>query len=209
MAWRLRWRIFEGPRLLIWLWFFAACTAPSVMDILQHTFLANNPRYVLAALPAAYLLAAIALAGLRMPARLLMLLLIALVWIPPVVSLFGMRARNSQPFRKLTHLLESSAQPTDLILVHSIPSGVLGVARYTRTRLEMASWVQALGNRRVPESLQALIAGRARVRYVKVHLLGEPRPEEEWLSANATISSQKRIEEIRVTDFRPKDGGRF
>ena len=209
IAWRLRLGIFQGRRLLVCLWFLAACIAPSAMDVLQHTFLANNPRYVLAALPAAYLIGGIALAGLTSRTRLLILVLIPLIWTPPLIGMFGMSARDSQPFRKVAQHLQSTAQPADLILVHSIPSGVLGVARYTKGPLEIASWVQPLGNRRVPESLQSLIAGRARVRYVKVHLLGEPLPEEEWLRAHATISGQSHSGQIFVTDFRPKNGAKF
>lgn len=209
MAWRLRWRIFEGRRLLVWLWFVAACVTPSILDILSHTYLANNPRYVMAGLPAAYLLAAIALAGMQKSLRFLMLALIALTWIPPLASIYGLRARNSQPLWELARVLRSTALPSDLILVHSIPSGVLGVARYTSAPLEMASWIQPLGNRRVPESVEALAAGHQRIFYVQVHMLGEPRPEEDWLRANAVASEQVRLEEIRVTEFRPKNGGKF
>ena len=65
---------------------------------------------------------------------------------------------------------------SDLILVHSIPSGVLGVARYANGPAPIASWVGQLGNRRMPESLGQLAAGRSRILFVKVHQVGAAGP---------------------------------
>ena len=64
MTWRLRMRLFNGGRLLLWLWFIAACGGPLVFDFLQGTYTVAVGRYAAAALPAAYLLAAVGLACL-------------------------------------------------------------------------------------------------------------------------------------------------
>jgi hypothetical protein len=96
-----------------------------------------------------------------------------------------------------------------LILVHSIPSGVLGIARYADGPAELASWVGQLRTRRVPESLNALVAGRTRILFVKVHPVGEPAPEEQWLRTNAVISKETHIGSARVIDFRPIGSGTF
>ena len=52
------------------------------------------------------------------------------------------------------------AGPGDLVLVHAIPSGVLGIARYLEADVPMAAWVGQLGRRRVPEDLDGMLAGR-------------------------------------------------
>lgn len=208
MALRLRSGMFRNQRLLVWLWFIAACLAPSVLDRLQHTYLTNNPRYALAALPAAYLLAALGLASMPGMLRLTMALLVALVWIPPLANIYHQHWRNSQPLCEVAQQLQYEVTASDLVLVHSVPSGVLGVARYTRAPLEMTSWVQQLGTR-TTDSLRSLISGRKRIVLVRLHLLGEPSPEEEWLRANADVASQKRIEEIRWIEFRPRDADKF
>ena len=209
MIWRLRWRVFEGERLLVWLWFIAACIAPSAMDRLQHTYLANNPRYTLTALPAAYILAAIALAGMSLRLRFIALFLVAVAWLSPLTGIYRQHWRNSQPLCEIAPILQATATSSDLVLVHSIPSGVLGIARYTSAPLEIVSWVQQLGTRRTPESLQAIIAGRQRILFVKLHLLGEQLPEEDWLRANAKVTKQRRIEEIRLIEFEPNEGQTF
>ncbi len=209
MAWRLRWRMFDGERLFVWLWFVAACIAPSLMDVLQHTYAANNPRYALAALPAAYLLAGIALSCMPVALRWTMLVLVAFAWAPLLTKIYRQHFRNSQPVCELGHVLQSTAQASDVILVHSIPSGVLAVARYTSAPLEIASWVQQLGTRRVPDSLPAIIGGRKRVLFVKTHLLGEPLPEEEWLRAHAQLVAEKHLEKIYLLEFRPLEAETF
>ena len=52
-------------------------------------------------------------------------------------------------------------------------------------------WVEQLGQRRVPESIQSLIARRSRVFFVLAHPLGEPVPEEQWLRLRSIVSSRR------------------
>ena len=91
------------------------------------------------------------------------------------------RGASARTVPRIAEFVSSEATPSDLVLVHSIPSGVLGIARYANPSLNITSWVQQLGNRKVPDSLLALGRGRSRLLYVKVHQLNEPAPEEEWL----------------------------
>ena len=57
----------------------------------------------------------------------------------------------------------------------------------------LASWVGQLGMRQVPQSIYALVAGRTRILFVKVHDVREPAPEEDWLRANAEVLSEIRL----------------
>ena len=86
MAWRLRMRLFEPTRLLLWLWFVVTCAGPFAFDFLQGTYTVAVPRYAAAALPAAYLLAAVGLACLPPRRRVTMLSLIILAWSPNLVT---------------------------------------------------------------------------------------------------------------------------
>jgi hypothetical protein len=201
MVWRLRLAVFGGRYLLIWLWFFAACAAPTAVDLIQHTYTANVPRYAIAALPAAYLLAATGLACLEQPTRLAALACIVAVWVLPLRNIYRQDTRNLEPFRDAARIASTGSDESDLILVHSIPSGVLGIARYSNGPTPIASWVGQLGTRRVPASLTNLIANRKRITLIKLHEVGQPAPEEDWLRSNGKILQEKRIGAATIVQF--------
>jgi hypothetical protein len=203
MVWRLRAHVFSQSRLLLWLLFAATCAGPVLFDLVQHTYTTAVPRYAIAALPGAYLLAAVGLACLGQRTRVIVLILIVFAWAPNVLSIYGNQSRNWQPIREVSHSVCANSSSSDLILIHSIPSGVLGIARYADGPAELASWVGQLRTRRVPESIHKLAAGRTRVLFVRVHAVGEPAPEEDWLRANAVVSHETRLDSARIIDFRP------
>ena len=203
MVWRLRAHVFSQSRLLPWLLFVATCAGPLVFDLVQHSYTAAYPRYAIAALPAAYLVAGAGLACLGQRIRVIVLVLIVLAWAPNVLSIYGNQSRNWQPIREVSHSVSANSSSSDLILIHSIPSGVLGIARYADGPAELASWVGQLRTRRVPESIHKLASGRTRVLFVRVHEVGEPAPEEDWLRANAVVSHETRLGSARIIDFQP------
>jgi hypothetical protein len=85
----------------------------------------------------------------------------------------------------LDNRLESWAQPGDLVLVHSIPSGVIGVARYMTGDIPLGSWVVQLGTRQVPADVERLLSGRRRVAVATIHHLGATDSLESWLETHA------------------------
>ena len=200
--WRLRLRLFTGRRLLLWMWLIAACAGPTFIDLLQHTHTAAIPRYAFAGVPAACLLAGTVLSLIGNRLRIALLCLILVAWIPGLYNIYRQSSRSGEPVREIAQNISATAGPSDIVLVHSIPSGVIGVARYVQTPAVLASWVEQLGNRRVPESLQRLAEGRNRVLLVKVHAVGAPAPEEDWLRANAVVLNQQRIQAINLIDFK-------
>jgi len=209
MVWRLRWRAFEGSRLMLWLWFVIAAATPSLVDLLGGTYFTNNPRYALPALPAAYLLAGMGIACFADRTAAILLVLIFISWGNVILNMFRQNARSGEPFRAVAQSVTAQNTPLDLILVHSIPSGVLGLARYSEKSSAIGVWVEQLGQRRVPESIQNLIAGRSRVFFVLAHPLGEPVPEEQWLRLRSIVSHDGWRQRIKVTEFRPKAEGTF
>jgi len=200
--WRWRLRLFVRERLLIYLWFAAACGGLLLLDALQHTYLVAVPRYAAAALPAGYLLAGIAVAALPRYARAAVVALIALTWSPILVTLYQTNSRNQSPIRQAAALI-GSWQP-DVVVVHSIPSGVLGIARYVDASTIMTSWVGQLGNRQSPESIRAMTDGRARVVFVRLHDVGAAAPEQEWLFEHLQLVRRTELDTIQIFEFGPR-----
>ncbi|MBA3554597.1 MAG: glycosyltransferase family 39 protein [Gemmatimonadales bacterium] len=183
---RLR-RMFARPYLLLWAWVAATVLGVLAFDLLRDTSASRMPRYVLAGFPAAMLLAALAMRQLRPAANAAFLGLVALAWTAGAWPIVFQRARPQAAYPTLIARLESWARPSDLILVHSIPSGVLGMARYLHRDLPLASWIAPLGVRQVPDDLERLLAGRRRVALVQIHSLARPSPAEPWLREHARL----------------------
>ena len=206
---RLRVQAFDEHRLLFWLSFAAACAGPLVFDLVQDTYAVAVPRYAITALPFACLLAAVGFACMDRHLRFVVLSLIILAWAPTVLGIYRSSARYRSPLREISRAACANSGPSDLILIHSIPSGVLGIARYARDPAGLASWVGQLGTRRVPDSLRTLANGRRRLVLVKVHEVGEPAPEEDWLRANAAVFGEAHLGLGKIVDFRPHPAETF
>ncbi len=179
--------VIGGGRDLIWLWAIASCVGPVVFDLFRATSTSMIGRYALAGMPAAVLLTALAIGTLPVRAGVGALALLVGTWAPGLSDVFGHRARAWEPYRLAAARVGAWAGPGDLVIVHSIPSGVLGIARYLRADVPIAAWVGQLGRRRMPGDLMALVSGRERVALIRIHEVGEPAPEEAWLRANTTV----------------------
>ena len=154
-------------------------------------------------------IAAVGLSRLRPMLRVAVLLVILLGWSSAVRGILTNPVRELEPYREVATKLSATVTSDDLVLVHSIPSGVLGIARYMTDAIAVASWVGQLGERRVPADIEALTEGRATVFLVRIHEVGEPAPEESWLRSNATLVGQSRRDAARLSVFRPRTGDRF
>lgn len=179
-------RAFAGRTRLVWGWLAAACAGPLVFDVLRHTTTTQVPRYVVPGLPAAMLVAAFSVSLLPPRLHCAVLTVLVLAWLPgdwPIVTASVPRPR--QPYGQLDARLESWAQPGDLVLVRSIPPGVIGVARYMTRDIPLASWVVQLGTRQVPADVERLLSGRRRVAVATIHHLGATDSLMPWLEAHA------------------------
>jgi hypothetical protein len=136
----------------------------------------------------------------RLPTRLRwsFLALTLAAWLPGLRTIYTNRSRNACPLREVARQVGARAGSSDLLLVHSVPSGVVGVARYLESPVPMTSWVGQLGLRRVPESIEGLTAGRERTFLVLVHTVGEAAPEEPYLRARAAVLSDSYRETARI-----------
>jgi 4-amino-4-deoxy-L-arabinose transferase-like glycosyltransferase len=199
----------SADRVLIALWFGAACLGPLAVDLLRGSYIAEYPRYTSTALPAACLLGAWAFAELE--ARLAWggLTLVALCWMAGIVAMFRSRSRCDQPYHDLARHVAAYGSAGDLVVVHSIPSGAIALARYSTTRGQFLPWVEQLGNRQLPDALETVLPGRVRVLVVKIHTVGAPAPEEAWLRKYARFVREQRIGAGRIEEFRPLTGEAF
>jgi hypothetical protein len=202
-AWlrRDRYAIVSGPRALLWGWALAACLGPVAFDLLRNTSTSLITRYALAGLPAGLLLAALAIAALPRRWVCVALALILVAWVPGLRAGLRRGVRSWEPYRAIGTELRRSAHPGDLLLVHGIPSGVVGIARYLDPATPMTSWVGQLGNRRVPEDVARLLEQHERVVLVRIHDSNEPAPEETWLRANARVVLQVKRVGVPITYF--------
>ena len=212
LTWRGRARrMISSHRLLLWGCVAAACFGPLAFDVLRHTTTVYVPRYVLAALPAAMLLAGLALSQLPPAMHLAALSAILLAWLPGARANLATVPRPWEPYRVVDADLEAWARPGDLVLVHSIPSGVIGVARYLGRDIPLASWVPQLGIRDLPADLERLLAGRRRVALVKIHYAGAAAPAESWLRTHALLLKQAGfpLSSAEILYFAPSEGDAF
>ena len=159
-------------------------------------------------MPAAMLLLGFALTRLPARAHAVFLGLIVIAWLPGIRAVFN-DPRSWEPYARLGRDLSADAAAGDLIIVHSIPSGVTGLARYMTANVPVAAWVGQLDRRRVPQDLELLLPGRRRVVFVRVHHIGQPAPEEDWLRRNATLLKQRKIRSADLLYFIPKAGTAF
>jgi hypothetical protein len=207
--------LFSPRRRLLWLCVLAACLGVVAFDRLKGTYAITRPRYAIAGMPAAFLLAGACLGRLRARTRAAFLTAMFLPCLLGIVQVYQNTARGwGEPFRQLGAHLAKEANASDLVIVHSIPSGVAGVARYMdhydcAPEVGFASWVGQLKQRHVPDDLRALAAGRRRIILVRIHEVGEPAPEEEWLLRHVRLTNAERWEMAIVLYFRPSDGDLF
>jgi uncharacterized membrane protein len=211
----LRWLVRAPERQLLWLWMLAPCLGLVMFDALRGTYTVAIPRYALAGLPAALLLAAVALGRLPAVPRALLLGSIVLVWSVGTLPILRSSARGGEKFRELGRMLAQETDARHLVLVHSIPSGVTGTARSlvqhqaAPTGVGFAAWVGQLGRRRVPHDLERLAAGREVVVFVRVHDSRSPAPEQDWLEEHAQLEAEQKVGGIQVQYFVPRVGGVF
>ncbi|MGH2373602.1 MAG: glycosyltransferase family 39 protein [Gemmatimonadales bacterium] len=205
-------RMFSRRRLLLWGWVAAACVGPLVFDLVLHTKTTDFPRYALAGLPAAMLLVALGMSHLPPKIRFAFLSALLLAWLPGSPAILSRAPRPSEAYREVGARLESRARPDDVVLVQSTPPGVIGVARYLRRDIPLASWVAALQGRRVPADLQLLLGARSRVALVKIHDVGGTVRAEPWLLAHTRLLGREVFHSsprVQVLYFGPSDGDTF
>ncbi len=183
-------------RQLVLLWLLACVVGPVLLDVVRHTAMSRIERYALPGLPAAMLVLALAIDHVFRPVGIAVLVGTVIAWLPGIREVAKSSPRYWEPFPAVAAELAGWTEPDDLVIVHSIPSGVIGVARYVDPATPVASWVVQLGGRTVPADAAALVAGRCRIAVVRTHdLASGPSALEEWLRGNATLVRERALYE--------------
>jgi hypothetical protein len=195
----------------LFLWLAAAIMGPVAFDLLKHTYATSIPRYALAGLPAAIILLAVLAASIeRAGARWLCVGLLLLGWAAGLRRLHATRARYNESWRETAQIVDTLVSPGSVVVIQSIPSGVIGVSRYMRSSAPVAGWVEQLGIRQVPRDIVSLTGGYRRVILVVTHQVGAPTPEREWLDHHARPASAEILRDnARIYVYEPLTGNRF
>jgi hypothetical protein len=211
LFWLHRARWFAKHAQLAWLWLLAALAGPLVFDLLRGTYTFAVSRYASTGALAVCLLASLGFGRLPNRWRRVVVLATVLTWIPGLYRTFLDDTRAWQPFRQVAQRLTEQVKQSDVVIVHSIPSGAIGLARSMKTAGVpadwpiFAAWVGQLHQRRMPADLESLIRGRRRVWLVKIHEVEEPVPQEAWLRQHARLVSDEIIRAASIHCFSPQD----
>jgi len=210
--------IFSPPHSLLWFWLLGPWLGMVIFDLVRGTYISAVPRYAFAAMPAACLLVGLALESLKYRLRTVLMALIVFLCLVGVSRSYCGYYHDQYP--EVARLLARQVDESDLILVHSFPSCVAGLARYLeqepafKTGVGFASWVGELGLGRVPADVEALAAGRKRIILVKARDVGwdDRVPAEIWLDDNAKLVETKKFPRnnaIFLLYFTPLDSTTF
>jgi hypothetical protein len=207
--------LWSRQRLLLWAWAVSACLGVALFDLWRGTYASLVPRYALAGLPGALLLCAFGLGRLERGPRVAFLTLIVLLSLVAIRRMYRNDSRQYSPLDDVGAILTRRAGPSDVVIVHSVPVGVAGVARYmdrqgaSEKGIMVASWVGQLRQRRVPDDVRRFADGRRQVVVVTVHNVGEPAPEETWLEDHAKLKARHYRQGATLSYFVPKSGPTF
>jgi hypothetical protein len=182
--------LFAPDRRLVWLWVAAVVLGPWLFDLLRNTGASRIPRYVLSGLPAAMLLVAFAVQPLSDRFRAAFVALVLLGWTAGLAPIVRQPSRPGAVYGALASDLERRVRPDGVVLVHSVPSGVIALSRALTRDLPFLVWIEPLGLRR-EDDLPALLRGRAQVALVQVHNIGLDSPAERWLHEHGRLTERR------------------
>jgi hypothetical protein len=185
---------------MLWLSLAAAMIGLLLFDVWQHSYTRYHTRYALPGIAAAYLLLALVMAKLPTTARMPSLVLLVALWLPGLQRIYATEERHDEPFAEIARSIDARRNPSDLVLVQSIPSGVLGVARYLDSGAVTSSWVTGLHRRRVPDDVDSMMRGRRRVFFVQIHDEGQSALER-YLRAHTRLVAERMIGPARLLEF--------
>jgi hypothetical protein len=106
-------------------------------------------------------------------------------WSPSVYRLITRDSHEFAPLKLIGPYLSENTRDNDLIIVHSIPSAIAGIARYMDGLAPMVAWTGQLEMRDGAHDMPRLVAGKSRVILVRIHDVGASAPQQDWLIMNA------------------------
>jgi len=197
LVWMPRLLRSKASQLLI-VWLLASNAGLLIFDLLQHTYARQQSRYAFVAMPAAMILLAAIVARFPLRLRAATVVLLMALWMN------GLRRLNAQswgdnPFREIAESINANPVQGRVVVVHAIPTGVIGMSRYLSDSTAMIDWVEALGSRTTDDAAH-ITAGARAITLVKAPAIGLV-PEERYFSAYSTGKRITRGKGYEMTDF--------
>ena len=175
---------------LLLIWIAASSFGLLVFDVIQHTYARQHSRYAFAALPAALILLAAFVARLPFRIRVVSLAAIVGLWVSGLMRL-NRETSGDNPFRTVASLIRDEGIEDRVVVVHAIPTGVIGIARYVDPNTMMLDWVEALETRTVEKDAAAVAAAASLVTLVKSPPIGVVPEEEYFGTVSSSIARRK------------------
>ena len=205
-ALRRSWPDWTPTVRLLLLWAAAAALGPVALDLVRHTTASHINRYALGAFPATLALVSAVLMRQRVGFAAAWAAALLLVWSPALGLLAWRASRAGEPYDLAAHYIEARMPPGGIVIVHGIPSSVVGIARYLSPTVPLVAWVGQLGERTAPADIQRLIVGRPGVAVVNLHAVGAPANEVDWLYHHTTTTDAWKLQGAHLYWFRPDSG---
>jgi hypothetical protein len=189
----------------MWAWGASSIIGLLMFDLWRGTRASDYLRYALPALPAALVLLGMTIATAPRTVQLLLAVAIGAVWLHAFrVSVFTSEARPFQPLPEVArrlHKWRDTGATEPLVIVHSIPTGVIGLARYLDGNVEMFPSIIRVNNAPAPADIDRATAGYDRFAYVRFHDLGVASTYASWLSEHTQASGTEDIEGVQIRYF--------
>jgi hypothetical protein len=179
-------------RILLLGWAAAACLGPVLFDLVQATRVSTVPRYALAGLPAAILLAALAAARLGRRAALAVPLAAALLWAPSLLAELRSDHRGDEPFGWVATELARRPEAHDLVVLQSVPAAAAALARELPPSTPVLVWTERLRDERSVAELARACRDRDRVLVAWIHGGYERGRALEWLDTAGRKRDERR-----------------
>ena len=191
--------------VLVWGWAAACIVGLLAFDVWRGTRTSDYLRYALPALPAALILLAVVITTARPAVQAIVIVSIVGVWWHVAsVSVFTSVPRPGQPLPDVARNIQAWAHTGDgapLVIVHSIPTGLIGLARYLDGSLAVYPSVPRINNGTAPPDIHRLTTRYDRFAFVGFHDLGTESAYESWLSAHTQLVGREQIGGVRVAYF--------
>lgn len=198
--------------LLLVCWVSASIAGPVVFDLWRGTTTSALFRYALPGLPAAIVLLAVTLAPRRHTGGALLLIALVCCWWPALrETVFTAPARPGQPLLQIARRLDewaSSGSARPLVVMHTVPTGLIGVCRYMTARVPVLGSIVRLRSAPAPAELDVLRQTYGRVALLRLHDFVEPlaiRVWVAWLHEHARLDGGEQMGEAEIQYYVLRD----
>jgi hypothetical protein len=185
-------------------WALAAVLGLAGSDLILKTGLSFEIRYALPALPPVLILTGFLLSRLSFKTAVLSVLPLLISWIFLNHHLSQSPSRLKNPIRLAAQTLEPYLREGDVLIIQSIPSGIVGFCRYLKKDVPVLTWVNQLNNRNPEKHLWPNLKHATRAVTVNLHLLDQPTLAQNQLAARFKPEQSLRVQSISVNIYRLK-----